>query len=106
MFLGGLICENGAKLIKDLRSVLGKNYPLIAPDGFSDFTAERRRRADGHVRQRRRHPAGEAERPGKTFVDDFGAQIGTQVNPYPPTRRRLPWSCWTRSPSPTEVAEP
>ena len=37
MFLGGLICENGAQLIKDKVAVLGPNdgVELIAPDGFT-----------------------------------------------------------------------
>ena len=38
MYLGGLECENGSKLIKDLRGTLGKTFPLIAPDGFSSFS--------------------------------------------------------------------
>jgi len=39
VFLGGLICENGGKLIKDLASVLGKNVTLMAPDGFTPISA-------------------------------------------------------------------
>ena len=37
VFLGGLICENGAQLIKDKVAVLGPNdgVKLIAPDGFT-----------------------------------------------------------------------
>jgi len=81
VFLGGLICENGAKLIKDLRSVLGKGYPLIAPDGFSDFTANGPAAAGMYVSVAGIPPE-KLTGPGKTFVDDFGAQIGTQVNPY------------------------
>jgi branched-chain amino acid transport system substrate-binding protein len=81
VFLGGLICENGAKLIKDLRSVLGAKYPLIAPDGFSDFTANGPAAADMYVSVAGIPPE-KLSGPGKSFVDDFGAQIGTQVNPY------------------------
>ena len=81
VFLGGLICENGAKLIKDLRSVLGKDYPLISPDGFSDFTANGPA-AEGMYVSVAGIPPEKLSGPGKQFVDDFGAQIGTQVNPY------------------------
>jgi len=38
VFLGGLICENGAQLIKDKVAVLGPNdgaVKLLAPDGFT-----------------------------------------------------------------------
>ena len=115
VFLGGLICENGAKLIKDLRSVLGAKYPLISPDGFSDFTANGPAAADMYVSVAGIPPE-KLSGPGKTFVDDFGAQIGTQVNPYAayaaqaavvmlqaiasgPTasRSRSPMSCSTRT---------
>jgi branched-chain amino acid transport system substrate-binding protein len=39
VFVGGLICENGGKLIKDLRSVLGKSVRIILPDGFTPISA-------------------------------------------------------------------
>jgi branched-chain amino acid transport system substrate-binding protein len=81
VFIGGLICENGAKLIKDLRSVLGKNYPLIAPDGFSDFTANGPAATGMYVSVAGIPPA-ELSGPGKSFVTKFGKQIGTAVNPY------------------------
>jgi branched-chain amino acid transport system substrate-binding protein len=81
IFVGGLICENGAKLIKDLRSVLGSKYPLIAPDGFSDFTANGPA-AEGMYVSVAGIPPEKLTGQGKSFVKDFGAQIGTAVNPY------------------------
>jgi branched-chain amino acid transport system substrate-binding protein len=39
VFVGGLICENGGKLIKDLRSTLGPNVKLLLPDGFTPISA-------------------------------------------------------------------
>ena len=39
VFLGGLVCENGGKLVKDLRSVLGDSVKIIAPDGFTPISA-------------------------------------------------------------------
>jgi branched-chain amino acid transport system substrate-binding protein len=39
VFLGGLICENGGKLIKDLRNGLGPNVKIIMPDGFTPISA-------------------------------------------------------------------
>ena len=81
VFIGGLICENGAKLIKDLRSVLGTNYPLMAPDGFSDFTANGPA-AVGMYISVAGIPPDELKGKGKQFVDQFGKQIGAQVNPY------------------------
>ena len=39
VFLGGLICENGGKLVKDLRSGLGADVKILAPDGFTPVSA-------------------------------------------------------------------
>ena len=39
VFLGGNVCFQGGKVIKDLRSVLGANFPIIAPDGFTPASA-------------------------------------------------------------------
>jgi branched-chain amino acid transport system substrate-binding protein len=39
VFLGGLICENGGKLIKDLRNGLGPNVKILMPDGFTPVSA-------------------------------------------------------------------
>ena len=39
IFLGGLICENGGKLIKDLRNGLGPSVKILMPDGFTPISA-------------------------------------------------------------------
>jgi branched-chain amino acid transport system substrate-binding protein len=39
VFIGALICENGGKLIKDIRSVLGTGVKLLLPDGFTPISA-------------------------------------------------------------------
>jgi branched-chain amino acid transport system substrate-binding protein len=39
VFLGALVCENGGKLIKDLRSTLGSSVKLLLPDGFTPISA-------------------------------------------------------------------
>jgi branched-chain amino acid transport system substrate-binding protein len=39
VFLGGIVCLNGGKVIKDLRAVLGKKFPMLLPDGFTPFSA-------------------------------------------------------------------
>ena len=59
VFLGGLIDENGAQVIKDKVAVLGPNdgaVKLFAPDGFTHAVDDRRvrRRRRGHVPVRRR----------------------------------------------------
>jgi len=39
VFLGGNVCFQGGKVIKDLRSVLGANFPIQVPDGFTPASA-------------------------------------------------------------------
>jgi branched-chain amino acid transport system substrate-binding protein len=39
VFVGGLVCENGGKLLKDLRSTLGNGVHLLLPDGFTPISA-------------------------------------------------------------------
>ena len=39
VFVGSLICENGGKVVKDLRTTLGPNVKLLLPDGFTPISA-------------------------------------------------------------------
>jgi branched-chain amino acid transport system substrate-binding protein len=39
VYLGGIVCNNGAKLIKDLRAVLGTGPVFVGPDGFTPYSA-------------------------------------------------------------------
>ncbi len=86
VFLGGLICENGGKLIKDLRAGLGSSVKIIAPDGFTPISAV----VDGAGAASEAMYVSVAGLPneklgatGKAFVKDFGAtQPGGQVDPY------------------------
>src|SRR3954469_8669071 len=86
VFLGGLVCENGGKLIKDLRSVLGNDVTILSPDGFTPISAV----VDGAGTAAEDVYVSIAGQPnenlgptGKTFVKDFGAtQAGGQVDPY------------------------
>jgi len=85
VYLGGLECENGSKLIKDLRGKLGSDYPLIAPDGFSSFTDTWKNSggaALGMYISVAGLPNEKLGPAGKKFVKDFGAEIGGTVNPY------------------------
>jgi branched-chain amino acid transport system substrate-binding protein len=86
VFIGGLICENGGKLIKDLRSVLGPNVTFIAPDGFTPISAV----VSGAGNASEKMFVSVAGQPneklgtkGQKFVKDFGAtQSGGNVDPY------------------------
>ncbi len=39
MYLGGIVCNNGVKLLKDLRAVVGPNVVFVGPDGWTPYSA-------------------------------------------------------------------
>jgi branched-chain amino acid transport system substrate-binding protein len=86
VFLGGLICENGGKVIKDLRSTLGKGVTILAPDGFTPISAVVQgagAASEGIYVSVAGQPNENLPQAGKTFVKDFGAtQSGGNVDPY------------------------
>jgi branched-chain amino acid transport system substrate-binding protein len=86
VFIGGLICENGGKLIKDLNSVLGNNVQLLAPDGFTPISAVvsgAGQASEGLYVSVAGQPNENLGPKGKAFVKDFGAtQAGGSVDPY------------------------
>jgi branched-chain amino acid transport system substrate-binding protein len=87
IFLGGLECENGGKLIKDLRAGV-PNAVLIAPDGFSSFKdtiKDAGAASNGMYISIAGQPYKFLGAAGKKFATDFGKSIGlpaAQVNPY------------------------
>jgi branched-chain amino acid transport system substrate-binding protein len=86
VFLGGLVCENGGKVIKDLRSVLGTSVTIVSPDGFTPISAVvdgAGKAAEGQYVSVAGQPNENLGPTGKKFVQDFGAtQAGGQVDPY------------------------
>jgi len=86
VFLGGLICENGGKLIKDLKSVLGNKVTLLAPDGFTPISAVvsgAGNVSEGMYVSVAGEPNEKLGPTGQKFVKDFGAtQSGGNVDPY------------------------
>ncbi len=88
VFLGGLECENGGKLIKDLRAGLGADFLIEAPDGFSSFKdtiAHAGDAAEGMIISIAGQPYAQLGKGGKAFAAGFGKSIGLKakdVNPY------------------------
>ena len=39
VYLGGIVCNNGVKLLKDLRAVLGPKVVFVGPDGWTPYSA-------------------------------------------------------------------
>jgi len=80
VFLGGIACNNGAKLMQDLKSVNPK-IKLQMPDGFSDPNANGAVGNGAYI-----SVAGQPPKSltgfGATFVKSFGKSIGAVPNPY------------------------
>jgi len=80
VFLGGIVCNNGAKLMQDIKAADPK-VQLQMPDGFSDPNANGSVGNGAYI-----SVAGEPPKAltgeGATFVKSFGKQIGTTPNPY------------------------
>jgi branched-chain amino acid transport system substrate-binding protein len=89
VFLGGLIDENGAKVIKDKVAVLGPNdgqVKLLAPDGFTTQQTidEAGLAARGMFMSVAGVPIDEFKGAGKEFADAFKAERlqGKPIDPY------------------------
>ncbi len=80
VFLGGIACNNGAKLMQDIRAVAPK-VKLQMPDGFSDPVANGAV-ANGAYISVAGQPPKSLTGQGATFVKSFGKQIGASPNPY------------------------
>jgi branched-chain amino acid transport system substrate-binding protein len=85
VFVGGLVCEQGGKLIKDLRNGLGPDVTLLAPDGFTPISAvvkDAGQAAEGLYVSVAGQPNEKLGGKGKAFVRDFGKQVGSSPDPY------------------------
>ena len=86
VFLGGIVCNNGGKLVKDLRAGLGSDVQLFGPDGWTpidDATVKTAGPAsEGMYITQPGIPTDELKGAGKTFVEDFTAKEGKAPDPY------------------------
>jgi branched-chain amino acid transport system substrate-binding protein len=84
VFLGGIVCNNGAKLIKDLRAGLGSKVKLIGPDGFTPFSAVAAAgpAAEGMLISVAGLPNEALGKGGKKFIADFVKYQGRKPDPY------------------------
>jgi branched-chain amino acid transport system substrate-binding protein len=86
VFIGGLICENGGKLLKDLRSTLGPKVKLLLPDGFTPISAVAQgagAAANGAYVSVAGLPNSQLKGVGKAFLAAFAkANNGKQPDPY------------------------
>jgi branched-chain amino acid transport system substrate-binding protein len=80
VFLGGIACNNGAKLMQDIKAV-NPGIKLLMPDGFSDPNANGPV-ANGSSISVAGEPPAKLTGAGATFVKSFGKSVGGNVNPY------------------------
>jgi branched-chain amino acid transport system substrate-binding protein len=80
VFLGGIVCNNGAKLMQDIKAVDPK-IQIQTPDGFSDPNANGSV-ANGAYISVAGEPPTALTGAGAQFVKQFGKQVGTTPNPY------------------------
>jgi branched-chain amino acid transport system substrate-binding protein len=86
VFLGGIVCNNGGKLIKDLRAALGKSVTIFGPDGWTPIDGATVKTAgqasEGMYITQPGIPSDQLKGAGATFVKDFAAKIGHAPDPY------------------------
>ncbi len=81
VFLGGIVCNNGAKLMQDIKSVDPK-IQLQMPDGFSGGISSNGAVANGAYISVAGEPPSALTGAGATFVTSFGKSVGATPNPY------------------------
>ncbi|HEX6762756.1 MAG TPA: branched-chain amino acid ABC transporter substrate-binding protein [Gaiellaceae bacterium] len=84
VFVGGLICENGGKLIKDIRAGVPSSVKIMLPDGFTPASAtikEAGSAAQGATISVAGLPNSALKGAGKKFVVGFTKAVGVP-DPY------------------------
>jgi branched-chain amino acid transport system substrate-binding protein len=85
VFLGGIVCNNGGKLVKDLRTALGAGVTIFGPDGWTPISATidgAGQASEGMYITQPGIPSDQLKGAGKKFVADFTTQIGHAPDPY------------------------
>jgi branched-chain amino acid transport system substrate-binding protein len=86
VFLGGIVCNNGGKLVKDLRAGLGPDVTLLGPDGWTPISATIEGAGPASENMYISQPGIPSDQltgAGKEFVDAFLADTGkSTMDPY------------------------
>ena len=85
VYFGGIVCNNGVKLLKDIYAVVGKGVLFVGPDGWTPFsaTAAAGAAAQGMFVSVAGLPLSKLGKTGKKFLVDFAKYQGKKgVDPY------------------------
>ena len=86
VYFGGIVCNNGVKLIKDIRAAVGPKPLFTAPDGFTPYSATlgAGSAAQGMVISYAGQPLQKLGPTGKKFMKEFRAyaKIKGNMPPY------------------------
>jgi branched-chain amino acid transport system substrate-binding protein len=85
VYLGGIVCNNGAKLLKDLRAVLGAGPVFVGPDGWTPYSATLAAgsAAQGMYVSYAGQPLEKLGKTGKKFIKAFRKYLGIKTLPPP-----------------------
>jgi branched-chain amino acid transport system substrate-binding protein len=85
VYLGGIVCNNGAKLLKDLRAVLGAGPVFVGPDGWTPYSATLAAgsAAQGMYVSYAGQPLEKLGKTGKKFIKAFKKYLGIKTLPPP-----------------------
>src|SRR5262249_20752925 len=105
VFLSGIVDNQGGKLVKDLRGVLGNSVQILTPDGFTPVQSvvkDAGTAAEGVYVSVAGPPIDQLKGAGKAFVNNFGKALkGAPVQAYSAyaaraaTIRRAATAKWT-----------
>ncbi len=86
VYLGGIVCNNGVKLLKDLRAALGPKPVLVGPDGWTPYsaTAAAGSAAQGMFISYAGLPLEKLPPKGKAFISAFAKYLGLKGRELPP----------------------
>jgi branched-chain amino acid transport system substrate-binding protein len=86
VYLGGIVCNNGVKLLKDLRAVLGPDVVFVGPDGWTPYSATlgAGSAAQGMYVSYAGYPLEKLPLAGKQFMAAFGKVLHLPKGQLPP----------------------
>jgi branched-chain amino acid transport system substrate-binding protein len=86
VYLGGIVCNNGVKLLKDLRAALGPKPVFVGPDGWTPYSATlgAGAAANGMYVSYAGLPLEKLPPKGKAFIAAFGKSLGLKSGELPP----------------------